>query len=122
MTDQERIETCYKKMYEGMIAKDHALLDRVLDDTFVLVHMTGLRQSKAMFIRSVEDGTLNYFSATHQRMDVEIHGNTANLLGQSVVSAAVFGGGRGTWHLQLKLRLSRRGEDWKIIEARASTY
>ena len=122
MSDKEQIEACYRQMYCGMVEKDQGLLSEVLDDTFVLVHMTGMRQNKEAFIRAVENGTLNYYSANHQRIDVEIHGDTAELVGQSVVNAAVFGGGRNTWHLQLRLKLIRAGGAWKITEARASTY
>ena len=122
MSDKEQIEACYRQMYCGMVEKGQGLLSEVLDDTFVLVHMTGMRQNKEAFIRAVENGTLNYYSANHQRIDVEIHGDTAELVGQSVVSAAVFGGGRNTWHLQLRVKLIRTDGAWKITEARASTY
>ena len=122
MSEQEKVEDCYREMYRGMIDKDRAVLDEVLDDSFVLVHMTGMRQSKEAFIRAVEDGTLNYYSANHQRMAADIHGSQAELLGQSVVSAAVFGGRRYTWRLQLRLTLAQKGGVWSITEARASTY
>ena len=122
MTDREIIENRYRELYRGMVEKNCGLLDEVLDASFVLVHMTGMQQSKEAFIRAVEDGTLNYFSASHQRMDVSIHDDRAELLGQSVVNAAVFGGGHHTWRLQLRMSLVLAGENWKITEARASTY
>ena len=122
MNDLERIENCYRQMYRGMVEKDRDILLEVLDDTFILVHMTGMRQSRAAFIRAVEDGTLNYYSVNHQRIDTNPHGQSAELTGQSVVSAAVFGGGRCTWRLQLKLRLIQKSGNWKIAEARASVY
>ena len=122
MSAKEQIEACYRQMYRGMVEKDRGLLSEVLDDTFVLVHMTGMRQSKETFIRAVEDGTLNYYSADHQRMDAEICGDTAEFTGQSVVNAAVFSGGRNTWHLQMRLKLVRTGGVWKVTEARAATY
>lgn len=58
------------------------------ENDFVLIHMTGMRQSKEAFIKAVEDGTLNYFSAKHQNIETEIHGDTAALIGQSIVNAA----------------------------------
>ena len=122
MSDRERIENCYRRMYSGMIEKNCEDLMDVLDEAFVLVHMTGMRQSKEAFIRAVEDGTLNYFSAEHQRIDVTVHQSLAELRGRSIVNAAVFGGGRHTWRLQLDLRLAQKDEGWKIVEARASTY
>lgn len=122
MNEREITENCYRQMYRGMIEKNRTLLSEVLDDSFVLVHMTGMRQSKSEFIRAVEDGTLNYFSAEHQRIDTEIQGNQADMLGQSVVTAAVFGGGKHTWRLQLKIKLENKSGVWQINEAKASAY
>ena len=122
MNEKEIIAECYKEMYQGMIDKDRSLLSRVLDESFALVHMTGMRQSKEAFIRAVEDGTLNYFSAGHQSIDVSIEDESASLVGKSVVNAAVFGGGRHTWRLQLNLKLVKKSDDWKITEAKASVY
>ena len=122
MNDREMVENRYRRMYRGMVEKDRSILSEVLDDSFMLVHMTGMRQSKEGFIHAVEDGTLNYFSADHQKISTEIHGKTAELVGQSRVHAAVFGGGPHTWRLQLRCKLIRKGDTWKITEARASTY
>lgn len=119
---KEQVADCYRQMYRGMIDKDRSILSEVLDDGFVLIHMTGMRQSKEAFIRAVEDGTLNYFSASHQNMETEIHGETAQLTGHSVVNAAVFGGGQHTWRLQLKIRLVQKDHVWRMLEAKASTY
>ena len=122
MEDKTPIIEAYKKMYSAMIAKDADLLNEVLDDDFVLVHMTGMRQSKQAFIRAVLNGTLNYYSAVHENMPVEMTGSTAVIIGQSYVSAAVFGGGRSSWRLQQKCSLKKVGCEWKITESIASTY
>ena len=120
--DEQMIRDAYIRMYEGMIAKDELILREVLDDSFVLVHMTGMRQPKQAFIKAVLNGTLNYFSAKHENMPVEISGNTAVLTGQSYVAAAVFGGGRSNWHLQQKCSLKKTDGVWKITRSVASTY
>ena len=120
--DTEEIRQAYIRMYDGMIFKDERILDEVLDDSFVLVHMTGMRQPKQAFIKAVLNGTLNYFSAEHENMPVEISGDTAVLTGQSYVAAAVFGGGRSNWHLQQKCSLKKTDGVWKITQSVASTY
>lgn len=122
MSDREMVESHYRQMYRGMVEKNRNILSEVLDESFVLVHMTGMRQTKEAFIRAVEDGTLNYFSADHQQISADVHGDTAELIGQSRVRAAVFGGGQHTWRLRLKLKLLRTHDTWKITEAKASTY
>ena len=122
MTEQEKIENCYRQMYNGMIQKDSKLLSEVLDNSFVLIHMTGMRQSKEVFIRAVKDGTLNYYAADHQYMKTELYGESAVFIGKSKVNAAVFGGGRHTWHLLIRMKLILRGNEWLITEAVVSTY
>ena len=120
--EEQLIQEAYIRMYEGMIAKDELILREVLDDGFVLVHMTGMRQSKEAFIKAVLNGTLNYYSAEHENMPVKSSGDTAVLTGRSYVAAAVFGGGRSNWRLQQKCGLKKTGGVWKITRSVASTY
>ena len=120
--DIQLIREAYIRMYEGMITKDEAILRDVLDDSFVLVHMTGMRQSREEFINAILDGTLNYYSAEHEHMPVEINGDTAVLTGQSYVAATVFGGGRSNWRLQQKCSFKKVDGTWKITRSVASTY
>ena len=122
IAEKQQIRQLYETMYEAMVAKDTATLNRVHADDFVLVHMTGMHQSKQEYINAIADGTLNYYSAQHEQMDIQIDGDQATLTGRSRVTAAVFGGGRGTWRLQLRFKLVKREGKWLFLEARASTY
>jgi ketosteroid isomerase-like protein len=122
MTDKEQIIQLYKEMYTAMVNKDRAELERVHDDSFVLIHMTGMRQPKEVYISSIMDGTLNYYSAEHEDMQVEVKDNTAVLVGRSRVTAAVFGGGKHTWRLQLRFQLVKKDSEWYFTLASASTY
>lgn len=96
MDDKQQIEALYREMYEAMARKDTATLNRVHADDFVLTHMTGMHQSKPEYIQSIANGTLNYYSAEHEQMDIKVDGNHATLTGRSRVNAAVYGGDRHT--------------------------
>ena len=122
MTDKEQIIQLYKEMFTAMVNKDKAELERVHDDSFVLVHMTGMRQPKEVYISSIMDGTLNYYSAEHEDMQAEIKGDSAMLVGRSRVTAAVFGGGKHTWRFQLRFQLVKKNGEWRFALASASTY
>lgn len=122
ISENEKITECYKQMYCGMIQKDRVALDTVLHDSFVLVHMTGMRQAKEMYICAIENGTLNYYTAVHENITVSANSKDARLIGQSLVTAAVFGGGRSTWRLQLEIRLKKENDRWLMTKAIASTY
>ena len=109
-------------MYRAMIEKDVATLNTLLDDSFVLVHMTGMRQNKQAFIHAVKNGTLNYFSEDLQETKIVVHKDFVQFTGKSIVNAAVFGGGRHTWHLQLDMKFVFFDGDWLVAEAVASTW
>ena len=118
----EDIKSFYKQMYSAMIDKDEYALDRLHDESFVLVHMTGMRQPKQEYIRAILNGVLNYYSAEHEDIFVKIQNDTAELVGKSKVNAAVFGGGRHTWRLRLDMRLINKNGKWLFTYAKASTY
>lgn len=122
MDEKELVKNCYIEMYRGMVEKDQDALFAVLDDSFVLEHMTGSRQPRNDYIKAIADGTMNYYSAEHHYIDTEIHGSTATLVGQTYVSAGVYGGERRTWPLQLDCKLICKGGSWKLTEAIASTF
>ena len=117
MTDKEHIIQLYKEMYTAMVNKNRAELERIHDDSFVLVHMTGMRQPKAVYISAIMDGTLNYYAAAHEDMNVEVKGDAAVLTGRSRVTAAVFGGGTHTWRLQLRFQLLKKNGEWRFALA-----
>ena len=120
--DKVLIENAYKKMYEGMIAKNEVFLREVLDDSYVLVHMTGMHQSRDEFIKAVMNGTLNYYAGRQAGMSIELKGDTAVMVGRSEVTAAVFGGGKHTWRLQQNCSLKKVNGDWKFTRSVVSTY
>ena len=120
--DRQQIQQLYETMYQAMVAKDTATLNRVYADEMVLIHMTGMRQSKRQYLDAIADGTLNYYSAQHEQMDIQIDGDHATMTGRSRVTAAVFGGGRSTWRLQLRFKLVKRDGRWVFTEASAGTY
>ena len=122
MPAEAQIQNVYIKMYEAMVAKDRKTLELLHDDGFVLTHMTGTRQSKQEYINAIMDGTLNYYSATHEDMTVTVTGDKAIVEGHSIVNAAVYGGGKHIWHLSLRMGFVQRNGQWKISSAEASTY
>ena len=55
-------------------------------------------------------------------MEIAVSGEQAKLVGQSRVNAAVLGGGRHVWNLQLSMKAVKRNGKWYMTEAVASTY
>lgn len=122
MDDKEQITQLYRDMYAAMVAKNRAELERVHDDSFVLVHMTGMNQSKQQYISAIMDGTLNYYSEKTDSIAINVSGDSAVMTGRSRVEAAVFGGGRHTWRLALRFEAKKTEGNWKLTKAQASTW
>jgi len=122
MDDTKQIEQLYKQMYQAMIAKDITTLDTILAEGSVLVHMTGTRQPKNLYLHEIENGTLNYYSVEDDEISITVNGTTAEMTGRSRVNAAVYGGGRHTWRLQMKSKLAKTNGSWQFVESKASTY
>ena len=122
MNDEAKLRQLYEDMYAAMVSKDEAELDRVHDESFVLEHMTGMRQDKKTYIHAILNGTLNYYSAVTENRSVQVNGDDATMTGRSRVSAAVFGGGKHTWRLQLFFHAKKTENGWKLTKAEASTW
>ena len=120
--DRARIEQLYREYWRCMIEKDVDGLRAMMADDYVLMHMTGTRQSADEFLRGLRRGTFQYFSAEHDAIDVTLHGGTAEMVGKSRVEAAVYGGGRHLWRLRGDFTLRKENGAWKLVSSEASTY
>jgi len=122
MTDEEQIKELYIRYWQYMIDKDADGLNSLQTDDYYLMHMTGVKQSREVFIKGLLDGTFNYYSAEHDSIDVNITGDTAVMVGKSRVVAAVYGGGKGSWRLQGDFTLRKENGTWKLTSSKATTY
>ena len=122
MEDKELLTELYRDMYNGMISKDRTVLERVLAPDFTLIHMTGMQQNREEYITGIENGTLNYYSEETVNIEISRVGQFARVIGQSIVSAAVFGGGKHTWRLEQDINLAKKNGQWRITKSVAGTF
>ena len=122
MNDREAIAALYREYWRCMIEKDAAGLKMLMAENYVLEHMTGVRQSKEAFIRGLMDGTFNYYSAEHDSIRVTVSGDTAEMIGRSRVTAAVYGGRKASWRLRGDFTLRKENGAWLLTGSKASAY
>ena len=122
MSDKEQIKELYKTYWKYMIEKDAQGLREIMAPDYYLIHMTGVKQSKEVFIKGLLDGTFNYYSAEHDSIEVTVDGNNARMVGKSRVLAAVYGGGKNRWRLQGDFTLRKEVGEWKLTSSKVSTY
>ena len=109
-------------MYDGEIRKDIDFLKQYLDTSYILIHMTGTKMDRQEYFDAILDGTLNYYSCIHEHMPVTIDGDTARLVGDTKVEAAVYGGNRRFWNLRLDCSFVKKEGKWKMTKSVASPY
>ena len=122
LTDEQQLKNLYNEMWQALQLRDMETLEKIHDPDFVLVPMTGMKQSKAEYLRCVREGELKYFSAQPENIFVELNGLRGILTGQSKVEASVFGGSKNTWRLQLKFEVEKISGRWILKSGVASTY
>ena len=122
MNDRETIRDLYRRYWQYMIDKEIDGLRELMSDDYVLMHMTGTKQSRETFLGGLRDGTFNYYSVDHDSIEVTVSANTATMIGKSRVTAAVYGGRKGNWQLRGDFTLKKENGIWKLASSRASTY
>ena len=122
MGEEAKISELYKDYWDYMIEKNIEGLRSLMSSDYCLYHMTGVKQSADEFLKGLDNGTFNYYSAEHEDIVVSVDGDEATLTGKSRVVAAVYGGGKGSWRLQGDFTLRKENGNWKFTSSRASTY
>ena len=94
--DKQKILAIYKRIDNAMVKKDTDTLDRILDDNYVLVHMTGYHQGKQEWLEQIENEQMKYYKIMPQKTTITIDGNTAVLNCDTKIDARIYGF-RNTW-------------------------
>ena len=122
MSDEGIIKNIYIELTQASINKDIEKLNELLSDKYILVHMTGMNQTKEDYINSVMNGSLKYYDAIHDSVVVNIDGNKASIVGKIKVLASPFGMSKSWWRLKQNITLGKIDCKWLIIKSVATTY
>ena len=122
MSDEDIIKNIYIELTQASINKDIEKLNELLSDKYILVHITGMNQTKEDYINSVMNGSLKYYDAVHDSVIVNIDGNKASIVGKSKVLASPFGMSKSWWRLKQNIILEKIDGKWFIIKSVATTY
>ena len=116
------ITELYKSLWTASINKDIDKLNEILADNYILIHMTGMHQTKEEYINSVINGDLKYYESVHDDIDIKIDKDKAVLVSKTRILASVFGISKSWWRLRQDITLEKIDGKWKITNSVASTY
>ena len=122
MSDKELVRKLYIDLCEASINKDLIKLGEILSDDYVLVHMTGMKQTKEDYLDSVKSGELSYFESKHESIDVNVNGDDATIIGKTKTLASPFGTSKLWWNLRQDLKAKKIDGKWILMYSKASSY
>ena len=120
---EEIVKKLYIDLSDASINKDINKLNEILSDEYILVHMTGMNQSKEDYINSVKAGELKYYESIHEEIIIEyINESEARIVGKTKTLASPFGMGKSWWRLKQTMTLKKLNGVWLITKSVASIY
>ena len=122
ISDKELVRKLYIDLCEASINKDLIKLDEILSDDYVLVHMTGMKQTKEDYLDSVKSGELSYFESKHESIDVNVNGDDATIIGKTKTLASPFRTSKSWWNLRQDLKAKKIDGKWILMYSKASSY
>ena len=122
MSDEDIIKNIYIELTQASINKDIEKLNELLSDKYILVHITGMNQTKEDYINSVKNGELKYYESIHEDIQINIKENKAIVIGKTKTLASPFGIQKSWWRLRQDLELEKIEGKWVIKQSKASTY
>lgn len=115
---QKQILDLYRAQNHAMIDADTLLLDGILDDGFVAIHINGHRQSKSESLEQIRSLQVECHHIEEQTVRVTVAEDEAVLETTAIVDATI-SGSRASWPLHSRTTLGRISGRWLATGSRA---
>lgn len=109
--DKEEIIAFLERRNKTMIDRDIEILDAMMADDLVLVHMSGATQSKQEWLDEIAAETMRYYAIEIQNLTINVENDTATVSYLSIIDARIWGS-RGTWRMNNSSTLPRTVDGW----------
>lgn len=119
--DEVQIRQLARQLTELMIARNTTEINKIVDSSFTLTHITGYVQSKKEWFAELESESMKYYSYKEVKTSVNIDGDKATFMSQNLLDARIWGS-RNTWRLQQTMQLEKRNGKWIILKTEATTF
>lgn len=120
---EEQLTDLYTDAWMAMASGNSDRFDACFTEDFVIVHMTGKRQTRDEFYKSILDGTLRYYSERIHKMNITFTDDThADVIGHSLVGASIHDTGLRTWCLLMSFKARKEGNKWRFCYCEVGTW
>lgn len=116
IVDKQKNLAVYQQIDHAMVNKDTETLGHILDENYVLVHITGYDQPKIEWLEQIESEKMKYFKTMPQKTTITVDGNSAILTCDTKIDARIYGF-RNTWSMIMEMHFEKRGHNWYTVNA-----
>jgi hypothetical protein len=116
---EQEIRKLETQRFQAMEKVDVATLNRILSDSMIYTHSTGLQQTKAELIGTLGSGDLKYESINPSDVRVRIYGATAVVTGRAAVQVMTAGKEQSFKLCYLDVYVKQEGR-WQMVAWQSS--
>lgn len=117
---QAAVAALEDRRFAAMRGQDWDELDRLLSDDLVYTHSSGIRDSKAAYLRAMQEGIYRYFSMDVKERHVRVFGDTALVFSRVVTSLASRGVDKLLDNVTLAVWIRDHGR-WQMVAYQPTT-
>jgi len=109
-----------RALYQAMIAKDFAALERILSPELVYVHSTAVAENKTEYLAGIAKGWYEYESIVARDATVRVYGDVVLIDGVCDMRVGASGQRKDFVHLLFILVWTRNGGTWRLAHRHAT--
>jgi ketosteroid isomerase-like protein len=113
MTEKE-VLALEDRRFAAMIDGDFARLADMVHDQLLYTHSSGVTDTKASWLQSMQSGRVKYKKANCTERKVRLYGDTALITGRAVIDAEIAGQAK-TLKLLFLNAWTRTPQGWKFV-------
>lgn len=120
---EKAVRDAFTAQLAAMVAGDTEALGAMLDESFVLTHLTGYRQPKQEWISQMREGRFIYHRMEAHAVTVSLNGSRARLTGDTHTDSTASGSRRpGGWRLRMVQDYEWRDGQWTVLRCVTSIW
>lgn len=109
--DKQAVINTERQRFDAQIAKDYAVLDRVLADDLLYAHASGNTDTKQSYIQSIRDGKSTYGTVDIVEQTVRVYGNAALINGICLIKTP----GKDDLKLRYTDAYVKKNGQWQLV-------
>lgn len=103
------------QLQEALMSKDIKKLDKLFDDSFVLIRGSGREESKSEFLSDIKEDVLHYRESKIEVPSIKINGEKASIITIVDLRTCLLGV-QSIWNLDSKFGLRKINDDWYFVK------